>query len=747
LARPLLKINCHSRTRRNLLRLCGLTFPVWGIAAVFCLVSWSGGADIPARHLWAASFAYLAGLAGTCALLRPNLVAEGGNLIFPGIRRRRFALEKLKSLSVRNGVMEFCFQGDDSVKQLPAVLRSIRKRQAEDRVVRLAVSRLSQQDRILLLEFLSDHAGACLISEEDRRLLEAGELLPGFDPGKPASIPYDSHTKLKAFYEVCLNYERMFWCVFLGGCSPFVLFMLPLLAYLPYSLSLRLAGLHADLPAQFKLWFSLWEPLAKYGVTPVASSMLRYQQFIQSHFLLACLLLALAALLVLQLLRLLARPTAVVLSPEGLQLESKNLGLRFALCRFAWKDLKAVALQKSSRSLHHDQLVFCGKKGSPLVVLDLKSLSRTGCRQLLKKAVQAWAPGAEIDPGFMETAAAPRKSYTELWLSSLNTPPRRDRLAPLRRGACLKAGSVRILDTIGAGGQGVAYLAEYVDPLLDLSEEVVVKEFILPVYVDRRARLQALERFEHEARVLSSLGHEHIVGLKDHFIEDHRAYLILERIKGQSLRKLASGKGLRDEELLRKLTRQMCEVLSCLHSQSPPVVHRDFTPDNLMLAQGEVLKLIDFNVAYQSSGEARTSVVGKHAYMPPEQFAGRPCVESDIYALGATLYYLLAGSDPEPFCQYGTPPDCLELSPVWHEIIRGCTALELTERFHSPSEIIALLDGTSSTGSQPAAQVAAETAGVLSTTQECRQPLPVAGTPARKARTESAAELPEEAAK
>jgi tRNA A-37 threonylcarbamoyl transferase component Bud32 len=707
--------------------LCGLTYPLWGVLSFVCLMAWSDNANVPPAQVVTALITCLTGFVGGCTLLRRYLTSDGVYLDFPGLRRRKFKLQTLTFLCLTKGRLEFCFSTAESKEQMLVPAGPMPWRQQAEETVRLAVNRLSQQDRILLLEFLSEHAPNCVISEEDRRLVEAGDQLTGFDPAKPVRIPYDSHSKLKAFYEVCLNYERLFWCVFLGCCSPLAVFLLPFAIILPYFFCLRLAGVHTSFMNSFTPWLYAWEPLTKYGLGPAADSVGRYQQFISSHFWVACLLLVLAVLVILQLLRLLARPTAVVLSPVGLQLKTGNLGLRFDLRKFAWKDLKSVELQKGAGSLNSDQLAFFGKKGSPLAVLDLKALSRRGCRQLLKKAIEEWAPGVEIDAGFIESAAVRRQSYTELWLSSLNTPPKRDRLAPLRKGDCLKAGAVRILDTLGAGGQGVAYLAEYMNPSCDLSEEVVVKEFILPVYVDRRARLQALERFQHESRVLSSLDHEHIVRLKEHFIEDHRAYLILERIKGQSLRRLASGRGTADEALLERLTRQMCEMLSYLHCQSPPVVHRDFTPDNLILDESGVLKLIDFNVAYQSGLQAKTSVVGKHAYMPPEQFAGRPRVESDIYALGATLYYLLAGSDPEPFCQYGTPADCLELSLVWHEILMGCTDVDPAGRFHSCADIIALLDKTFSAGPQTAPDDGEEEAGVISTAEDCCQPVPVPG--------------------
>ena len=112
-------------------------------------------------------------------------------------------------------------------------------------------------------------------------------------------------------------------------------------------------------------------------------------------------------------------------------------------------------------------------------------------------------------------------------------------------------------------------------------------------------RKQALERFENEARILEELSHPQIVKLIDFFLEDHRAYLVLEHIDGMSLRQLVAKNGPMPLADIISLSMQMCDVLEYLHSLSPAVVHRDFTPDNLILDSSGRLVLIDFNVAQQ----------------------------------------------------------------------------------------------------------------------------------------------------
>jgi serine/threonine protein kinase len=137
----------------------------------------------------------------------------------------------------------------------------------------------------------------------------------------------------------------------------------------------------------------------------------------------------------------------------------------------------------------------------------------------------------------------------------------------------------------------------------------------------------------------------------------------------------------------------MCEMLTYLHEQTPSLVHRDFTPDNLILEDSGKLKLIDFNVVHQSNtNKTSATIVGKHSYMPPEQFAGRPVPQSDLYALGATIYYLLSGEDPEAFSQSFLPSKRPDLAPRWAEVISRCTALSLAERAQSARELSLMLD-------------------------------------------------------
>jgi serine/threonine-protein kinase len=128
---------------------------------------------------------------------------------------------------------------------------------------------------------------------------------------------------------------------------------------------------------------------------------------------------------------------------------------------------------------------------------------------------------------------------------------------------------------------------------------------------------------------------------------------------------------------------EIADVMQYLHSQSPPIVHRDVTPDNLVLDRTGVIKLIDFGAANQLLTTATGTLVGKQAYISPEQFRGKAVAQSDIYSLGCTLYYLATGGDPEALSQSELPPPVDLKMPELNKLIRACTALELQERISS----------------------------------------------------------------
>jgi tRNA A-37 threonylcarbamoyl transferase component Bud32 len=308
------------------------------------------------------------------------------------------------------------------------------------------------------------------------------------------------------------------------------------------------------------------------------------------------------------------------------------------------------------------------------VGVPLYELLKTHCR---------WV---SIDPDLIEAfePALADDSHTELWLKSLSKAPKESELMPLFPGSVLRDGRYLILNRIGVGGQGTAYLAR--DNQLD--REVVIKENLFPVFVDADVRADAERRFSQEVELLGRLNHDHIVRMLDSFVADHRGYLVLDYIDGVSLRQLVKSEGALPETQVREQAMQMCGILEYLHGLSPPVVHRDFTPENLMLSKSGQIVLIDFNVARQLESTKTATVVGKHAYIPPEQFRGDADTQSDIYAFGATLHFLLTGFDPEPISRSFPMQVNSAVSPSMNALVAKATAENKEERFQTAREIL-----------------------------------------------------------
>jgi len=382
-------------------------------------------------------------------------------------------------------------------------------------------------------------------------------------------------------------------------------------------------------------------------------------------------------------------PTHISLSRNGITLIWCN---NRSLSKFVpWWMVDKVDLfwPPGKTSVQECQLKFKDKRGSSPISLKLGAIVKERDRNKILTAIETWAPDAHKDAKVLEVLTpAQDHSYTELWLQALSAPPKRERLAPLSESTLLFDGRYRVSHSLGVGGQGTAYAAR------DLEEysDVVLKEFILPVYVDTNVLRQSLERMQNEAAILRKLDNPRIVRLNNFFVEDHRGYLVLERINGESLQQIVSRDGRMSETQVVKLAEQMCEILEYLHGLEPAVIHRDFTPDNMILDTDGTLKLVDFNVAQQTESTTTGTVVGKHSYISPEQFRGRPTVQSDIYAMGATLQYLLTGEVPEPIKVSHPKTKRPEVSDGLDHIVAHATAFNSELRYGDVAELKKDLD-------------------------------------------------------
>jgi serine/threonine-protein kinase len=203
-----------------------------------------------------------------------------------------------------------------------------------------------------------------------------------------------------------------------------------------------------------------------------------------------------------------------------------------------------------------------------------------------------------------------------------------------------------IVSRVGGGGMGSVYQAR--DKRL-ADRHCAVKEMI-EMFADQNQRAKAVEDFKREAEVLAQLDHPSIPTVFDYFIESGRYYLVMRWIGGGDLaEQMRMRGGTVDEQTAVKWAIQCCDVLHYIHSQKPPIIYRDLKPANLMLddKNGRVM-LVDFGIArVVRPTEKGVTAIGTMGYAPPELFAGKVEARSDVYSLGATIFHMMTGSDPQ----------------------------------------------------------------------------------------------------
>jgi len=254
----------------------------------------------------------------------------------------------------------------------------------------------------------------------------------------------------------------------------------------------------------------------------------------------------------------------------------------------------------------------------------------------------------------------------------------------------------QILRTLGQGGMGTTYLAFHEDKGIGLNPNqpqgnalLVLKE----MNADMAQVAKAQELFEREARTLKVLQHQGIPRFYDFFVEDGKKYLAMELIQGQDLEKRVYQQGVVPLQQAIGWMIQTCEVLHYLHSQNPPIIHRDIKPANLMTRyRDNSICVLDFG-AVKEIGTPFGTRIGAEGYSAPEQDRGRPSTQSDLYAIGPTLTFLLSGQIPQNFyrkCEgnYRFKVDGLPAIPApVQAVIEKVTEPQASDRYQTATEL------------------------------------------------------------
>lgn len=257
-------------------------------------------------------------------------------------------------------------------------------------------------------------------------------------------------------------------------------------------------------------------------------------------------------------------------------------------------------------------------------------------------------------------------------------------------------GPFQILGTLGHGGMGVVYKAH--DPRLD--RVVAIKVISDTLAADP----EIVQRFFREARAAAGLNHPHVINV--HAIDEYSGtpYLVMEHIDGVSLQDLLNERGHLPWVQACDYVLQAAGGLAAAAAKG--IVHRDVKPSNIMVTREGLVKITDFGLAKPASmgqGVTQTGfVIGTPLYMAPEQGRGQTCdFRADMYALGATLYHLVAGVPPyqaenpvDVLVQHASSPiphlpDSLQTYPPFlTEVLSRMMAKDPKDRYASYTDLI-----------------------------------------------------------
>lgn len=408
--------------------------------------------------------------------------------------------------------------------------------------------------------------------------------------------------------------------------------------------------------------------------------------------------------------------TAIVFNQLGRELGVKTIRMTKHKIRFSlsfvfglffrlerkWTDIGAIALQDESEdALPSDdeerrRLVFHFASGG-LIKIPLRDLTVADLDTLFKGS-KRWGSTAVMAPELIELRrkllAGPSPSMnlslTTLWEKELQSHFTTSTFVPLATGTTLSHNRFRVISQIGVGGLSAIYLARSSD-----GRKVILKELVLHAaneLSEQKASKSSMEKakelFERESGLLVRLRHPQIARVYDHFVENSRDYLVLEYIPGQSIRQLVEAEGPRLEDKVLEWAQAIAGILLYLHGRNPPIIHRDLTPENLLLGEDSLIHLIDFGAANEFAATATGTLIGKQAYMAPEQFRGKPLPSSDIYSLGASMYYMLTGQDPEALSSSNPARVNSSVSVQTGEFVAMLTAVEAANR---PADCLAVI--------------------------------------------------------
>lgn len=265
--------------------------------------------------------------------------------------------------------------------------------------------------------------------------------------------------------------------------------------------------------------------------------------------------------------------------------------------------------------------------------------------------------------------------------------------------------------TIGKGGFGTTYLAY--DALV--CRKIAIKEYF-PYGIAQRTSENSevsvlsedskqafelgAEKFYNEAKLVSRFnGNPNIVGVYNCFYENNTVYMAMEYLGGRTLKEYIRENGVLSVSQALYVAKNVAEALVVAHSAA--ILHRDISPDNIIVCDDGSIKLIDFGAARQVVAEhsQRFSVILKPGFAPPEQYSkkGNQGPWTDVYSVGTTLYYMITGDIPDdPSARFDNDDtfeeNVFDIDPALWNVIKKATKLKAEDRYQDAYELKKALD-------------------------------------------------------
>ncbi len=264
---------------------------------------------------------------------------------------------------------------------------------------------------------------------------------------------------------------------------------------------------------------------------------------------------------------------------------------------------------------------------------------------------------------------------------------------PERDGPFVLHNRYLIVNKLGEGGMGTVYAAKD----LNFAEGPRVVKKLRDDFFREEDKEKAVAFFLREAEILSQLKDPppNIVRIWDRFVEEDETggrdyYLVMDYVEGDNLHKMLYERQepFAEEDVL-NWSLQICRVLDYLHTHEPPVIYRDLKPSNIMFEfRTRRVKLVDFGIARPYQEDSDNTHVVSQGYSPPEQYWGAADPRSDIYALGATMHFLLTGQEPLAL-QVSSPKQFnSEISDRIDLVVQRATQQDPLLRYQSAAEML-----------------------------------------------------------